>query len=218
MLELQNISFSYRDRKKKTVVPVINGWSASFEKGNIYAIYGVSGAGKTTCLSIMGGLEKPDQGKVLIDGSQIQEIGYQRVRREKVSYVFQDYQLFPYMTALENVMVAIRISNPKETRAKQKERSVVALEQMGLTEDKQNRIVRRLSGGEQQRVAIARAIVNDHDYILADEPTGNLDDTNTEHIMQLLNMIAHDYQKCVVVVTHSDYVRLCCDREIKLGD
>lgn len=216
MLEMKNVSFAYKNKKTKEEVAIFKDFSYAFEKGKIYAIYGQSGAGKTTCLSIMGGFDKPDEGSVSVDGVKLSDYGLQKVKREKLSFVFQDYQLFPYMTAIENVMVAKKI---KEKRKKKEEcisSCISILSTVGIEQSEMKRVVSRLSGGQQQRVAIARALVNDVDYILADEPTGNLDEENTKNIMNLLCNLAHEKNKCVIVVTHSSMVRKMCDAEIKI--
>ena len=210
MLEMREVSYSYK-KGNKPQVSIFENASFQFETGKTYAVYGSSGSGKTTCLMLLGGLEKPDSGAVLIDGKDIREDGYNKLRRTRVSYVFQDYQLFPYMTAIENVMVAIDMSGKKESKAERRDYCVQLLEYLGITADEMKRVVTRLSGGQQQRVAIARALVNDPDYILADEPTGNLDKKNTVMIMELLTRIAHEKNKCVVIVTHSSYIMQSCD-------
>ena len=184
----------------------------------MYALFGPSGSGKTTCLSLLGGLDEPDFGKVLLDGKDIKEIGPEKLRREHVAYIFQDYQLFPYMTALENVMVAERISHGKSKKSAMKERCSGFLAQLGLTKAEMNRKVTELSGGQQQRVAIARALVTEAEYILADEPTGNLDKENTAKIVEILEGIAHDQGRCVIIVTHSGYVKGQCDTVYELGE
>ena len=216
MLEMKEVTYSYRTKKR--IVPVLRKRSFRFEKGKMYALFGPSGSGKTTCLSLLGGLEEPDFGKVLLDGTDIKEIGQEKLRREHVSYIFQDYQLFPYMTALENVMVAERISHGKSKKSAMKERCSGFLAQLGLTQAEMNRRVTGLSGGQQQRVAIARALVTDAEYILADEPTGNLDKDNAAKIVEILEGIAHEQDRCVIIVTHSEYVKKQCDTVYKMGD
>ena len=223
MLCMKEVSYSYQSKQ------VLQGQSMDLEEGRMYAIYGPSGSGKTTCLALLGGLETPDSGKVLLDGKDIREIGYSSLRRHFVSFVFQDFHLFPYMTAVENVMAAV---DWKEYRdgLKQKDRGMSGkqiegllrkkaeelLAGIGIQEEDQNRPVSRLSGGEKQRVAIARALITDSRYILADEPTGNLDQKNSEIIVGILQRLAHEMGKCVVVVTHSEQVRMMCDESIYL--
>ncbi|MBR4026715.1 MAG: ABC transporter ATP-binding protein [Lachnospiraceae bacterium] len=215
MLEMKNVSYAYRT--KHNLVQVFENISFSFQKGKIYGIFGPSGSGKTTCLALLGGLESPDQGEVLLDNINIKEIGYRNLRKKYVSYIFQDYQLFPYMSALENVMVAAQISTPKNQLKHLKEKCTTELLNIGLESSQILRRVTELSGGQQQRVAIARALVTNADYILADEPTGNLDKETTKKIVELLQKIAHEQGKCVIVVTHSDYVRKNCDICYQIG-
>lgn len=210
MLEMKNVSYSYRNRKKQEV-SVLRNKSFLFEKGKIYALFGPSGSGKTTCLALLGGLESPDSGEIMLDEIDIREIGYQNLRQKYVSYIFQDYQLFPYMTALENVMVAERISHGKSEKNVMQNRCRDQLLRLGLKEEEIGRKVTELSGGQQQRVAIARALVTEADYLLADEPTGNLDKENTVHIVETMKQIAHEQDRCVIVVTHSEYVKKQCD-------
>lgn len=215
MLEMKEVSYSYKN-KKVSQVTVLEDVSFQFETGKTYALFGSSGSGKTTCLMLLGGLEQPDCGEILIDGKNIQEIGYNKLRRTRISYVFQDYQLFPYMTAIENLMAAADISGEKKKVSERKKYCMELLEFMGITPDEMNRVVTKLSGGQQQRIAIARALVNNPDYILADEPTGNLDKKNTRMIMELFTKIAHEKNKCIIIVTHSSYVLNSCDMHYQI--
>ena len=175
-------------------------------------------AGKTTCLSLLAGLEKPDEGEILLDGENIQNIGGRKLRQNSISLVFQDYQLFDYMTSLENVMVAAQISLPDVPKKELIKMCRDSLVLVGLDDSQITRKVTELSGGQQQRVAIARALITDAKYILADEPTGNLDKENRRKIVELLQQIAHEQDRCVIVVTHSDYVKKKCDICYEMGD
>lgn len=216
MLTMNHVAYSYH--KARETVQIFEDKTLSFEQGTIYGIFGPSGSGKTTCLALLGGLERPDKGEILLDGTSIAKIGARNLRKHHISYVFQDYQLFSYMTALENVMAARQISHPKESLQASKEQSRRQLADMGLEPDEIMRRVTELSGGQQQRVAIARALVTDAEYILADEPTGNLDRENTKKIVGLLQQIAHEQKKCVIVVTHSEFVRKNCDVCYQIGE
>ena len=220
---MKEVSYSYQSKQ------VLQGQSMDLEEGRMYAIYGPSGSGKTTCLALLGGLETPDSGKVLLDGKDIREIGYSSLRRHFVSFVFQDFHLFPYMTAVENVMAAVdwkeyrdglkrkdRGMSGKQMEGLLRKKAEELLAGIGIQEEDQNRPVSRLSGGEKQRVAIARALITDSRYILADEPTGNLDQKNSEIIVGILQRLAHEMGKCVVVVTHSEQVRMMCEESIYL--
>lgn len=215
MLEMNHVTYSYH--KAKETVRVFEDKTLSFEQGTMYGIFGPSGSGKTTCLALLGGLEHPDEGEILLDGVNIEKIG-QNLRKHHISYVFQDYQLFPYMTAVENLMAAVQISEPKENYKILREKCKDRLIDMGLEPDQIKRRVTELSGGQQQRVAIARALVTNAEYILADEPTGNLDKENTKKIVCLLQQIAHEQKKCVIVVTHSEFVKKNCDVCYRIGE
>lgn len=217
MLELKNVTYEYQ-LKHRTKKVALKDISMRLEKGKFYTVFGVSGSGKTTCLSLLGGLDIPTSGKVLLDGQDVMQIGLSQLRRQYVSYIFQDYQLFTYMTAVENVMTALYISHPEMTVQDMKEKAVAVLRELGLTENEINRKVTQLSGGQMQRVAIARALAVDAQYILADEPTGNLDENNTDIIITLLRKLTDDWGKCVVVVTHSRRVQEASDVSFILDD
>lgn len=161
---------------------------------------------------------KPDEGEILLDGENIQNIGGRKLRQNSISLVFQDYQLFDYMTSLENVMVAAQISLPDVPKKELIKMCRDSLVMVGLDDSQITRKVTELSGGQQQRVAIARALITDAKYILADEPTGNLDKENRRKIVELLQQIAHEQDRCVIVVTHSDYVKKKCDICYEMGD
>lgn len=201
-LKLQNISYSYE--KGKSILSNIN---AELEAGKLYAILGSSGSGKTTLLSLLGGLDAPTKGEVLFDGENIAAKGLEYHRRNHISLIFQSYNLIDYMTPIENV------------RLTAKQDAVPILERLGLKKDEISRNVLKLSGGQQQRVAIARALASDNPIILADEPTGNLDEDTAMEITAVLKESAHTFGKCVVVVTHSGEVAKQADvvLEIKRG-
>jgi putative ABC transport system ATP-binding protein len=158
------------------------------------------------------------QKKILIDFPQYKNIGGRKLRQNSISLVFQDYQLFDYMTSLENVMVAAQISLPDVPKKELIKMCRDSLVMVGLDDSQITRKVTELSGGQQQRVAIARALITDAKYILADEPTGNLDKENRRKIVELLQQIAHEQDRCVIVVTHSDYVKKKCDICYEMGD
>lgn len=210
MLEMSHVTYTYKLKKKQKKV-ALSDVSLQCEPGVFYTIFGPSGSGKTTALSLMGGLDKPEQGEILIDGKRIGEIGENELRRGYVAYIFQDYQLFTYMTAVENVMTALQIADPRAKRHDLKKRAEEILFSLGLNAQEIRRRVTRLSGGQMQRVAIARALAVDARYILADEPTGNLDNAATEVIIGLLRELVEKWNKCVVVVTHSLRVREASD-------
>jgi putative ABC transport system ATP-binding protein len=212
MLELSDVSFSYEKGYSK--IEVLGEVSASFDKGSFYTIFGPSGSGKTTLLTLLGGLDIPQKGRILLDGTDIQRIGLSKLRQSHVSYVFQNYNLFGYMTALENVLVTMDISQTH--KGDKKEHAKKLLFELGLTENESKRKVKKLSGGQQQRVAIARAIASGCNYILADEPTGNLDKNTSEGIIRIFEKLVRESNKCVIAVTHSDAVRKASDRAFSL--
>lgn len=187
LLELKNLTYKYKDAEKNT----LNDINYSFKEGIFYAITGKSGAGKSTFLSLLSGLDTPTSGEILFKGENILEEGYYKHRKNNITLVFQSYNLIDYLTPLEN----IRLVNKKAD-------SDILLS-LGLSEDKINRNVLKLSGGEQQRVAIARALVSKAPIILADEPTGNLDSETGREIIDVFKRLALEKNKCVIVVTHS---------------
>lgn len=158
----------------------------------MYAILGPSGCGKTTLLSLLGGLDSPSSGQILYQGEDIAKTGLADHRRSHVVFIFQSYNLIDYLTPVENV--ALTAKHPP----------LPILEQLGLTAEEAKRNVLKLSGGQQQRVAIARALASDAQVILADEPTGNLDEDTAAEITAILKDSAHKSGKCVVIVTHSN--------------
>lgn len=201
-LELQNISYSYERGKS-----ILSNISAELEAGKLYAVLGPSGSGKTTLLSLLGGLDTPTKGEILFNGENITAKGLEYHRRNHISLIFQSYNLIDYMTPIENVQLTA------------KQDTIPILERLGLKKDEISRNVLKLSGGQQQRVAIARALASDAPVILADEPTGNLDEDTAEEITAVLKESAHTFGKCVVVVTHSDEVAKQADvvLEIRRG-
>lgn len=176
----------------------------TFEKGKIYVILGQSGSGKTTFLSLLAGLDSPKSGVISYDDKVLKTSGLTYYRKKIVSTVFQSYNLLTYMSAYDNVKTAVKISEVKFTD----EKSAIeeALAKVGLTGKMIYDPVNKLSGGQQQRVAIARALVLDHDVIIADEPTGNLDEETTFQIVELFKRIAHEDNKIVIMVTHESEV------------
>lgn len=200
ILEIKNLNFTYDG--KKIVLKNIN---MDFSLGNIYGIYGKSGAGKSTLLSLLAGLEKTKEGDILYNGMDIDKISREKYRSSHVGIIFQQYNLLPQLTALENVILSMDISGIKEKNKKAK--ALKLLKRVGIDETKANRRILMLSGGEQQRVAIARALSYDSNVILADEPTGNLDGENEREIIKILKSLAHEENKCVIIVSHSEKVK-----------
>ncbi|MBR3300267.1 MAG: ABC transporter ATP-binding protein [Clostridia bacterium] len=204
ILELRDLKYSYG----KGLPDVLSDINFSFEAGKIYAVVGKSGAGKTTLLSLLSGLAKPTGGQILFEGKDISKIDRYKYRSKLVGVVFQSFNLLPYLSAIENVMLSMDISGVKIKN--KKEYATELLKKVKLEEEDLNRGILKLSGGQQQRVAIARALAYDPKIILADEPTGNLDGETQNEIMAILRMLA-DEGKCVIVVTHSPEVSKSAD-------
>ena len=201
-LEIKNVTYSYANSKEK-VLSLIN---QSFELGKFYAIIGKSGTGKSTLLSLMAGLDKPNSGEILFNNENIEKTGYSNHRKNNISLVFQNYNLIDYLSPLEN----IRLVNNKASED--------ILLELGLDRSKTRRNVMKLSGGQQQRVAIARALVSEAPVILADEPTGNLDEATAGEIIDVLKKLAKERNKCVIVVTHSKEVASAADIILELSN
>ncbi len=214
ILETKNLYFTYPDGDQRKII--LNEVNVSFDKGKFYTILGASGSGKTTFLSLIAALDKPERGEILFNGEAIEKIGYEKYRRDDIGIVFQSYNLIPYMNSLENVMVAMSITD-NEMEKDMKAQALRILESVGIDENKAKRRINRLSGGEQQRVAIARAISTNVDVIIADEPTGNLDGKTSEMIIDIFKKLAHEQNKCVIMVTHSEKIAAESDVVLKLN-
>lgn len=205
ILKTENLCYSYDNGETK----VLSNINYEFSKGKTYAIVGKSGSGKTTLLSLLSGLEKAKEGKILFNGRDVAKLNRDEYRSRNIGVVFQSFNLLPYMTALENVVLSMDISGIKIKN--KKEKALEILSNVNLTEAKAKRRVLKLSGGEQQRVAIARALSYNPEIILADEPTGNLDGVNEEEVMKILKDLAKNENKCVIIVTHSPAVAKSVD-------
>lgn len=212
LLSFNNVDYSYKDGSQQ--VSILREATYSFEKGKIYAIVGASGSGKTTSIILAAGLDEPKNGNILFNGKDIKQIGLTKYRRDAISMVFQSYNLIYYLNAYQNVINALNIS--KKHIKNKKEYANKILEELGLCKEECKRDIRKLSGGQQQRVAIARAIAKDVDLILCDEPTGNLDEENSKAIIDTLIDLAHNKNKCVIVVTHSKEFALQLDVQLKI--
>ena len=202
LLQLQDLTYRY----KNTAEAVLYKINYDFEPGKFYSIIGESGAGKSTLLSLLAGLDSPVEGAIKFEGKDIREQGYSYHRMHHISLVFQNYNLIDYLSPLEN----IRLVNKKASKD--------TLLELGLDESQIKRNVLQLSGGQQQRVAIARSLVSEAPVILADEPTGNLDEGTASEIVDILKMAAHESGKCVIVVTHSPQVAAASDEVLELED
>ncbi|WP_228410398.1 ABC transporter ATP-binding protein [Erysipelothrix piscisicarius] len=196
LLETKNINYFYQDGDQRRFI--LRDVNTSFEAGTFYAILGQSGSGKTTFLSLLSALDTPREGAVYYKNKNISEIGLAEYRRNQIGIIFQSYNLIPHLTAVENVLVAMNITTnqiPEET----KEVAYNLLDFIGITRSKADRLVTMLSGGEQQRVAIARALSTNVDVILADEPTGNLDEEMEAEIINIFQHLAHDHQNALLL-------------------
>lgn len=205
LLELKDVSMAYGDK-----VCALQDINLRVEKGEWLAVMGPSGSGKTTLMNIIGCMDKATSGSVVLDGVDLTEVTARQLtllRRDKIGMVFQQFHLIPYLTAVENIMVAQyyhSLPDPKEALA--------ALARVGL-EDRAQHLPSQLSGGEQQRVCIARALINYPVLILADEPTGNLDETNQKLVMQIFHEL-HDEGHTILTVTHAAEVGAEAQRSI----
>ena len=206
-LTIENLSYSYQngDRTQK----VLDNINAKFESGKVYAIVGESGSGKTTFLSLISALDKLQDGDIKYNSTSLRNITGQEFRLKYVNIVFQSYNLLKYMTAAENVEVASDFDNKKADPNKY-------LKKVGITEEEGKRLVNKLSGGQQQRVAIARALASSSPIIMADEPTGNLDEDTEEKIIDIFRDLAHEENKIVIIVTHSREVAKKADQVLTL--
>lgn len=213
-IQLKNVSYSYQG--KFQTVKAVNGVSYEFEPGKCYAIIGKSGSGKTTLLSLMAGLDLPTEGEIIVDGKSTKEWNRNQMRRDAVSVIYQNYNLFPLLTVQENIQYPLELKKitGKEAAAMTKE----VRTRVDLPEAYDKRLPSHLSGGEQQRVAIARTLAQGCKIILADEPTGNLDSANTENIVKILCSLAHDDGCTVIIVTHDPAVAEQADVVLRMKD
>ena len=217
MLEVKNLLRTFGSDGSK--VTAVNGISFKVEDNAFVSVIGKSGSGKSTLLSLLGALDKPTSGSIVVDGTDIAQLkdhSLIKYRCNKIGFVFQSYNLIPNLTALENVMLPMEFA--KSSRFNRKKRATELLKEVGITEDKLLRKPGKLSGGEQQRVAIARALANSPKLILADEPTGNLDSENGKMIFDLLHKLSKTENTTIIVVTHDLTIAGKTDRSFKLSD
>lgn len=213
-ISLKNVSYSYQG--KFQTVKAVDGVSYDFEPGKCYAIVGKSGSGKTTLLSLMAGLDLPTEGEILVDGKSTKEWDRSQMRRDAVSVIYQNYNLFPLLTVQENIQYPLDLK--KVPRKKSVALAQEVRERVELPASYDKRLPGQLSGGEQQRVAIARTLAQGCKTILADEPTGNLDTTNTRNIVDILRSLAHDDGCTVIIVTHDHGVAEQADAVLQMKD
>ena len=213
-ITLSNVSYSYRG--KYQTVHAVGGVSYEFQPGKMYAIVGKSGSGKTTLLSLMAGLDLPTEGQVIVEGKPTSQWNRSAMRRDAVSVIYQNYNLFPLLTVSENIQYPLKLRGIRGKKAKK-----ISAEMRGrvdLPEVYDNRLPAHLSGGEQQRVAIARSLAQGCKVILADEPTGNLDTANTANIVAILRSLAHEEGCTVIIVTHDMSVADQADVVLRMKD
>ncbi len=200
LIEIKNLSKSYwRDSFE---IPVLNNISLSINKGEFLGLMGPSGSGKTTLLNLIAGIDKPTEGEVIVDGTNVAKLNESelaRWRSHNVGFVFQFYNLIPVLTAFENVELPLLLT--KLSKAERRKQAETALTIVGL-EDRIYHYPKQLSGGQEQRVAIARAIVSDPLILVADEPTGDLDKNSAEEILTLMERLNNEFEKTIIMVTH----------------
>lgn len=211
---LDHVCYEYHTKYQR--VMAVRDASFQFDAQRMYAVMGASGSGKTTLLSMMAGLKQPTSGAVTIDGEETGRIDCCRLRREKLSVIYQDFNLFPLLTVEENTAYPLLIRGADKDSATGTAHKM--LQSVGIRQEQYSRFPNMLSGGEQQRVAIARALASGSDIILADEPTGSLDSENSQNIIDSLQELAHDKGCCVVVVTHDPVVAEAADVVLKMQD
>lgn len=214
VIELRNVKYVYQTQYQR--VEALRGISYAFDPGKVYTIMGSSGGGKTTLLSLMAGLDVPTEGSVLCEGVSTADINLEQYRRERVAVIYQDFRLFPMLTVAENVMYPMELRGMKPAAAKK--HAAELIKKVGLPETVLDRFPAMLSGGEQQRVSIARALGMDTNVLLADEPTGNLDSKNSDHIFGILESLAHEDGYCVVIVTHDEELGKRADEALRIHD
>ena len=214
ILSANHVCFSYQG--KHQTVYAVRGITCDFHSGTVYSIVGKSGSGKSTFLSLLAGLELPDEGDILIEGVSIRKGNRDLLRRDKIAVIYQNYNLFPLLTVEENVMYPLKLKGIKTASAKKEAER--CLREVGLDEGLWKRFPLRLSGGEQQRVAIARALATGAKILLADEPTGNLDTENSRTIVSILQKLAHDNGCCVIIVTHDLQIAEASDVVMNMKD
>ena len=195
ILELNHVGFRYRPDR-----PVLEDVNCRFETGVFYALVGKSGAGKSTLLSLMAGLDLPTEGEILFEGRSTAGMDLSEYRRRYASVIYQDFALLPLLTVQENIQYPMALCGVPPQEAAQQARELAR--RVSLPEELLDRYPSRISGGEQQRVAIARSLTLDRRLLLADEPTGNLDSENSDIVIDLLRRLAHEVDRCVIVVTH----------------
>ncbi len=214
ILETQNLKKIYGTGE--TAVHALDGVNLVVENGEFVSIVGTSGSGKSTLLHMLGGLDRPTEGKVIVDGNDIFKLKDEALtifRRRKIGFVFQSYNLVPVLSVYENIVLPIQLDGSKIDEDYINE----VIETLGLSSKLQN-LPNQLSGGQQQRVAIARAIASKPAIILADEPTGNLDSKTSQDVLSLLKITSQKFSQTIVMITHNEEIAQLADRIIRIED
>ncbi|QVL31970.1 ABC transporter ATP-binding protein [Telmatocola sphagniphila] len=201
-------------------VPVLKGVSLTVAQGELAALIGPSGGGKSTLMNILGCLDRPSRGKYWLDGEDVSELtpeGRATVRGRKIGFVFQSFNLLSRTSALDNVMMPLTYAYPRPTEREGRDRAVALLERVGLAE-RMHHYPSQLSGGQQQRVAVARSLINNPSVLLADEPTGNLDSKTSREILEMFQKLNEEEGLTVLIVTHDQNVAATAKRSIKVMD
>ena len=214
MLEVKDVGYVYQSKYQS--IEALKHVSCSFESGKLYAVIGPSGSGKSTLLSLLAGLDLPTSGEILVEGNALSSMDRDCYRRETASVVYQSFNLFPLLTALENVMYPLELLGVKKLEAEATAKRLI--HEVGLEDKIFRQFPVMMSGGEQQRVSIARALAAGGRILLADEPTGNLDSTNEETIVRILKELAHERGYLVIVITHNPSVYEQADIVYRMRD
>lgn len=214
MLEVKDVGYVYQSKYQS--IEALKHVSCSFESGKLYAVIGPSGSGKSTLLSLLAGLDLPTSGEILVEGNALSSMDRDCYRRETASVVYQSFNLFPLLTALENVMYPLELLGIKKLEAEATAKRLI--HEVGLEDKIFRQFPVMMSGGEQQRVSIARALAAGGRILLADEPTGNLDSTNEETIVKILKELAHERGYLVIVITHNPSVYEQADIVYRMRD
>jgi len=209
-LALQDVSYKY-EGTTRTIFKDVN---LQFEAGKVYTIVGKSGAGKSTLLSLLSGLDTATSGALTYNGENLAKMNRNQYRAKKAGIIFQSLNLLPTATAIDNIILSMNISGVKGID--KKARALELLEKVGISPEKANRKILKLSGGEQQRIGIARALAHNPELIVADEPTGSLDKDTEAKVLKIFQSLAHDEGKCVIIVTHSKKVTTIADEILGL--
>ena len=214
VLEINDLTKRYGEDESEVIA--VNHVSFSVEKGEFVAIIGASGSGKSTLMNLIGGIDIPSSGSIIIDGKEITKMNVDELaifRRRNIGMVYQFYNLIPTLTAEENIMLPWLLDNRKENRERLEELLVLL-----KLEKRAKHLPGQMSGGQQQRVSIGRALINNPAFILADEPTGNLDSKTGQEIIDLLKVSNQKYNQTILLITHDDKIALQANRIITIGD